>query len=425
MIHFLNDVNIHLSAPLPHIKEIISIKKSENKTLVLSTLVIFAILSLIQYNITVYESPSKRVSKSLIVRNVITAILCGYSVAKHGADIFMFVLFFIASLLIHLVFTIIEAKTLTVPLDDYVTTTYLYDMYFPKLFREGKTDKIQKTLESLTEGLYKKEDIGFDLNDTSPENVNQVYEYIENTYKGKTKEFFKNETSIPDMHIKLPNNEKADIIKLERDSQSQKYDWFLSFIPADADKEHIRILEVGFGEGGFLRHARNRGFKNIVGVNISQEQVDHAAKNGFEVYCKSYWEFNDLKLKPFDFIFANGTLEYAVPKTVNTIFASSDTESKKYCDFYNIINQNLKSGGIFCNTLLHVSDIYKLPFDEFNFWSLWLGNSGNYPSDESTKKAFTDAGFETIEYKDATLHYAYWSFLWTMCVNIAREMSFL
>jgi cyclopropane fatty-acyl-phospholipid synthase-like methyltransferase len=423
MIHFLNDINIHLSTSLPHVNEFVNIKKSENKTLVLSTLVIFAILSVIQYTITVYESPSKRVSKSLIIRNVITAILCGYSVSKYGSNILMFVLFFIASLIIHIVLTIIEAKTLTTPVDDYVTTTYLYDIYFPELFSKGKTEKIKKTLESLTEGLYKKEDIGFDLNDTSPENVNRLYEYIETTYKTKTKEFFKSD--VPDTRITLPNNKDADILKLESDSQGQKYDWFLSFIPADADKENIRILELGFGEGGFLRHARNRGFKNIVGVNVSQEQVDHAKKNGFEVYCKSYWDINDLNMKPFDFIFANGTLEYAVPKTVNTIFASNDTEAKKYCEFYKIINQNLKPDGIFCNTLLHVSNIYKLPFDSFNFWSLWLGNSGNYPSDESTKKAMTDAGFETIEYKDATLHYAYWSFLWTMCVNSADEMSFL
>lgn len=423
MIHFLNDINIHLSTSLPHINDFVNIKKSENKTLVLSTLVIFAILSFIQFTITFYESPSKRISKSLIVRNVITAILCGYSVAKYGSDIFMFVSFFIASLVIHLVLTIIEAKTLTTPVDDYVTTTYLYDIYFPELFSKGKSEKIKKTLESLTEGLYEKKDIGFDLNDTSPENVNRLYKYIETTYKTKTKEFFK--ANVPDMNIKLPNNETADIIKLESDSQTQKYDWFLSFIPTDVDKEHIRILELGFGEGGFLRHARNRGFKNIVGVNVSQEQVDHAKKNGFEVYCKNYWDINDLNMKPFDFIFANGTLEYAVPKTVNTIFASADTEAKKYCEFYSIINENLKPGGIFCNTLLHVSNIYKLPFDDFNFWSLWLGNSGNYPSDESTKKAIADAGFETVEYKDATLHYAYWSFLWTLCVNSADEMSFL
>ncbi len=49
MLHFLNDNNIHLSTSLPHINDFVNIKKSENKTLVLSTLVIFAILSFIQF----------------------------------------------------------------------------------------------------------------------------------------------------------------------------------------------------------------------------------------------------------------------------------------------------------------------------------------------------------------------------------------
>jgi cyclopropane fatty-acyl-phospholipid synthase-like methyltransferase len=426
MIHFLNDINIHLATSLPHVNEFVNIKKTENKTLVLSTLVIFAILSFIQYTITVYESPSKRVSKSLIVRNVITAILCGYSVAKYGSDIFMFVLFFIASLIIHLVLTIIEAKTLTTPIDDYVTTTYLYDIYFPKLYNSAKNEKIKKTLINYSEGLFTKDAIAFDLDDTSPENVNRVYAYIEETYKNKTKEFFDAEQEEnPNMTIKLPNNQNSDILKLESDSQSKKFDWFLSFIPENTNKDNYRILELGFGEGGFLRHARSRGFKNIVGVNISQEQVDNAAKDGFEVYCKNYWDLNEMNLKPFDYIFTNGTIEHCVPKTVNTIFASDDAESNKYGELYKIINKNLKPNGLLCTTLIHVSPDYKLPFDDFNFWSLWLGNSGNYPSDASTKKALSDSGFTPIEYKDATLHYAYWSFLWAMCANSSREMSFL
>jgi cyclopropane fatty-acyl-phospholipid synthase-like methyltransferase len=423
MFNCLNDINIYVTPSTDALSRFFTIKKGITKKFMIAVVAIFSILSFIQMKITMVESPSKRVSRSLIVRNLITALLCGYSFARYGFNILMFLLFFVISIIIHLILTIIEAKTLPIPLDDYVTTTYLYDIYFPKLFITGRVDKTKKTLESLTEGLFKHDAIGLDLDDLSPENVNRVYEYIETTYKNKTKEYFEDKNADA-VTIELPDGQTRDLTKLESEGQIQKYDWFLSFIPENIDKEHIRILEVGFGEGNFLRRARSKGFKNIIGVNISQEQVDHAKNNGFEVYCRSYWELNELKLEPFDFIFANGTLEYALPKTMNTIFASKDAEENKYKEFYTIIQENLKPNGIFCNTLLHISDIYKLPYNDFNFWSLWLGNSGNYPSDIITKTALKEAGFETIVYKDATLHYAYWSLLWTLCVNGGSGMSF-
>lgn len=388
-----------------------------------SFMVIFSILTLIQISITFFESPSKRISKSAIIRNIIIATLCSYSFVKYGLNIFMSLLFFIISILIHFVLTLVEAKTLTMPIDDYVTVTYIYDICFPKLYNGAKTEQTKKTLNSFTEGLFKEKDVGLDLDDLSQENINRVYEYIETTYKNQTKHYFENNN--PDViHIPLPNGDTTDMTKVESDGQINKFDWFLSFVPDNVDKSSIRILELGFGEGNFLRHARNKGFKHIVGVNVSQEQVDHAKNDGFEVYCKNFWELNDLKLKPFDFIFANGSLEYVLPKTANTIFAPVNYEAVKYEEFYKIINDNLNPNGVFCNTMIHVSDNFKLPYDNFNFWTLWLGNSGNYPSDASTKKALKNAGFETVVYKDATLHYAYWSLIWTLCVNSANEMSF-
>ena len=394
--------------------------------------IIFLLLTAIQLKITFFESPSKLVSKSAIIRNIIIGLLCSYSIIKYGFNVFMLLLFFIIAIVIHIALTIVEAKVLTEPIDDYLTVTYMYDLHFPNVIKECKNNKKAMTLKSLTEGLYNPKDIGLDLDDTSPENVNRVYDYIENTFKSHVSQFMaaeqSNETSANILHksnvnMQLPNGKLGDVVDIEHQSQIQKFDWVLSHVPSK-NKETIRILEIGFGEGTFLQHARSRGFKNIVGLNVSQEQVDHALKNGFEVYCKSYWELNDLKLQPFDFIFANGTLEYAVPKTPNTIFSSNTAETEKYAELYKIINQNLTEDGVFCTTFIHLHEKFKIPITDFNFWSLFLGNTGNYPYDRTTKEALERSGFDMVLCKDATMHYAYWSFLWMLCYYSSPEMSF-
>ena len=394
---------------------------------------IFAILTLIQVKITFFESPSKRFSKSAVIRNIIIGLLCSYSITKYGFNILMLLVFFIVSILIHIILTIIEAKVLTNPIDDYVTATYMYDFHFPKIIKECKNEKKSLTLKSLTEGLYNPQDIGLNLDDTSPENVNRVYDYIEDTFKSHVSDFMKAENSNQlnannlyknNVNIKLPDGKMKDVVDIEHQSQIQKFDWVLSHVPSK-NKETVRILELGFGEGGFLQHARNRGFKNIIGVNVSQEQVDHALKNGFEVYCKSYWELNDLKLQPFDLIFANGTFEYALPKTANTLFSSDNAETEKYAELYKIINQNLNENGIFCTTFIHLHDKFQIPITDFNFWSLFLGNTGNYPYDTVTKDALEHSGFKMVVCKDATMHYAYWSFLWMLCYYSSPEASLM
>lgn len=65
----------------------------------------------------------------------------------------------------------------------------MYDLHFPNVIKECKNNKKAMTLKSLTEGLYNPKDIGLDLDDTSPENVNRVYDYIENTFKSHVSQF--------------------------------------------------------------------------------------------------------------------------------------------------------------------------------------------------------------------------------------------
>lgn len=75
----------------------------------------------------------------------------------------------------------------------------------------------------------------------------------------------------------------------------------------------FRLLEIGCGYGHLLRLAQARGAE-VIGVNISPEQVWYCNEHGSRVYCCTY---RDLLQAPawqgrFDGVIANGSLEHWV-----------------------------------------------------------------------------------------------------------------
>jgi cyclopropane fatty-acyl-phospholipid synthase-like methyltransferase len=75
----------------------------------------------------------------------------------------------------------------------------------------------------------------------------------------------------------------------------------------------FRLLEIGCGYGHLLRLARSRGAQ-VVGVNISREQVDYCLQQGLNVHHCTY---RDLLTATdwhgqFDGVIANGSLEHWV-----------------------------------------------------------------------------------------------------------------
>jgi cyclopropane fatty-acyl-phospholipid synthase-like methyltransferase len=79
------------------------------------------------------------------------------------------------------------------------------------------------------------------------------------------------------------------------------------------DRPGFRLLEIGCGYGHLLRLAEARGAE-VVGVNISPEQVEYCDALGSQVHCCSY---RDLLHAPewhgqFDGVIANGSLEHWV-----------------------------------------------------------------------------------------------------------------
>jgi cyclopropane fatty-acyl-phospholipid synthase-like methyltransferase len=75
----------------------------------------------------------------------------------------------------------------------------------------------------------------------------------------------------------------------------------------------FRLLEIGSGYGSLLRAARDRG-ADVVGVNVSPEQVDYCRAGGLPVYHCTYRDLLDSPAwhGQFDGVIANGSLEHWV-----------------------------------------------------------------------------------------------------------------
>jgi cyclopropane fatty-acyl-phospholipid synthase-like methyltransferase len=75
----------------------------------------------------------------------------------------------------------------------------------------------------------------------------------------------------------------------------------------------FRLLEIGCGYGHLLRLAQARGAE-VVGVNLSPEQVQYCNEHGSRVYCCNYRDLLDAHEwhGQFDGVIANGSLEHWV-----------------------------------------------------------------------------------------------------------------
>ncbi len=103
------------------------------------------------------------------------------------------------------------------------------------------------------------------------------------------------------------------------------------FLPQD---KNIKILDAGCGNGGFVLWLQNIGYKNVFGVDISEEQIEMAkkieAKNIIQGDVLNYLENKE---NYFDIIFARDLIEHL--------------NKDEILRFLEIIHKSLKKGGSF------------------------------------------------------------------------------
>jgi 2-polyprenyl-3-methyl-5-hydroxy-6-metoxy-1,4-benzoquinol methylase len=73
---------------------------------------------------------------------------------------------------------------------------------------------------------------------------------------------------------------KSDPSAFKAVFEEQKWFFAQEIIPHFSKDKNIRILDIGCGNGSLLAAAKEHGFKNVVGIDISPEQVEIANKLG-------------------------------------------------------------------------------------------------------------------------------------------------
>src|SRR3989442_7475777 len=88
---------------------------------------------------------------------------------------------------------------------------------------------------------------------------------------------------------------------LERERRVWR-DYFGPLLPAN---KAARIADLGCGYGSFLYFLHEEGYRNIVGVDISAEQVDSARKLGIpNVVQDDFWKVLESRPQDIEFLTA-------------------------------------------------------------------------------------------------------------------------
>jgi 2-polyprenyl-3-methyl-5-hydroxy-6-metoxy-1,4-benzoquinol methylase len=102
-------------------------------------------------------------------------------------------------------------------------------------------------------------------------------------------------------------------------------------LPAD---KNVRILDIGCGDGNFVYHMQQSGYKNAAGIDVSAEQIEKGRAMGIDnLHCGDLIEFLRTSREKYDVVIAKDVIEHF---TRNEVF-----------DILIEISRVLKEGGKF------------------------------------------------------------------------------
>ena len=100
------------------------------------------------------------------------------------------------------------------------------------------------------------------------------------------------------------------------------------FLPAG---KNTRILDLGCGMGHFLYYLYKDGYKNCLGLDISNENINYCRTKGFNVVHNNIFNFLESNTEPFDVIIMNDVIEHLNREEIMRVL--------------DLINKNLTEGG--------------------------------------------------------------------------------
>lgn len=115
---------------------------------------------------------------------------------------------------------------------------------------------------------------------------------------------------------------------------------FLRYLPKN---KHAKILDLGCGSGFFVEYLLSKGYVNVVGIDVSCEQVEYAISKNLPVLLADANQFL-CNNGDYDFIFFTDVIEHL--------------KKEEILDFLFNIKKSLASGGLVVLRTGNASSIY-------------------------------------------------------------------
>jgi 2-polyprenyl-3-methyl-5-hydroxy-6-metoxy-1,4-benzoquinol methylase len=187
----------------------------------------------------------------------------------------------------------------------------------------------------------------------------------------------------------------------------RKFQKFFLYLDRNLDYSKIRILDMGCGNGDFIKYCKSLGIQ-ASGMSISKEQVKQMKKDGLDVYLGSYRELQPQFIGKYDIVTFWGSLEHMTQS-----YPCSKSGEKKAEKMIQKIMSHVKQyyhpsspHKLLFNTTLHLNR--KICKNTMNAYILERAYGGWYFYDEP-KETLADKiqpiGFNKLKQADFTYHY--------------------
>ncbi len=150
----------------------------------------------------------------------------------------------------------------------------------------------------------------------------------------------------------------------------EKYGGYERFLPEDRE---AKILDIGCGVGYFLHYLHLKGYKDILGIDLSPQMIGICKANIPNVRAEVADALGYLRSheETFDAIVANDTLEHVPKDRMIDLIAATHAALKANGTFL-IKVPNL--GNLFAIRLRYTDFTHEVGFTEHSLWQvLWLG----------------------------------------------------
>lgn len=143
---------------------------------------------------------------------------------------------------------------------------------------------------------------------------------------------------------------------LQQTSTEESYKSYLSFfktyiLPHLPENKGMKILDIGCGPGHLLYVLNKEGYKNCLGIDSSQTQIDNAKKKLDNVVLRDALQYLSEHKNEFDIITMFDFVEHFDKKTLFTLLK--------------LVNHSLRTNGL---VIIHTTNGWS-PFSRFYFFS--------------------------------------------------------